>query len=412
LTQHNATDLTEYLIDQQPGLAVVLRQKIGSQNTHYVHGLRGIQSQVANSVWHDAVSDGLGSVRGWLDGAGDFVDTMSYNPYGVPDGAVDGFGFIGEMTDENGLVYLRARHYAPSIGNFVSLDPFEGFSNKPMSINGYAYVEANPINWVDPSGMATYDIWVAAFIAPPILRFPFFGIVESEFDPITALRSPQHLYLPSSVSVLDPVAIWEGDNRSWFTRFDSIDNPPSSRVWWSIRLDTEDLSKTQTNVGVGPTWVAFATFGQGVHTLTGRATTPDNPHIECIDSSMPEIIISISAYAQNPLILSPSIEVNHQIRITGQRQNDISSSYWGSITVDSVIDAYPWHEVYILRTDGENPSPQIIIRQEPASLGMHPMILGVPAYSLSQNTLHFKRVIINCNLSETNKIRPEDINKC
>ncbi|MDX2079022.1 MAG: hypothetical protein SFZ02_21505 [bacterium] len=37
LTQHNGTDLTEYLIDQQPGLAVVLRQKIGSQNTHYAN---------------------------------------------------------------------------------------------------------------------------------------------------------------------------------------------------------------------------------------------------------------------------------------------------------------------------------------------------------------------------------------
>jgi len=133
-------------------VAVVLRQKIGSQNTHYVHGLSGIQSQVANSVWHDAVSDGLGSVRGWLDGAGAFVDTMGYNPYGVPDGAVDGFGFTGEMTDANDLVYLRARHYAPSIGSFVSLDPFEGKTYTPMSLNGYSWVEGNVANWNDPSG--------------------------------------------------------------------------------------------------------------------------------------------------------------------------------------------------------------------------------------------------------------------
>ena len=134
-------------------MAVVLRQKIGSQNTHYVHGLSGIQSQVANSVWHDAVSDGLGSVRGWLDGAGDFVDTMSYNPYGVPDGAVDGFGFTGEMTDANGLVHLRARYYDPNVGVFASLDPFEGIDDFPMSLNGYSYVEGNPINWVDLSGL-------------------------------------------------------------------------------------------------------------------------------------------------------------------------------------------------------------------------------------------------------------------
>jgi len=135
-----------------------MRQKIGSQNTHYVHGLRGIQSQVANSVWHDAVSDGLGSVRGWLDGAGAFVDTMSYNPYGVLDGAVDGYGFTGEMTDDNGLVYLRARHYAPSIGSFVSLDPFEGMICSPMSFNGYSWVEGNVANWSDPSGLTHYAL--------------------------------------------------------------------------------------------------------------------------------------------------------------------------------------------------------------------------------------------------------------
>jgi hypothetical protein len=35
MSQISGSTLTEYLIDQQPGLAVVLRQKIGSQNTHY-----------------------------------------------------------------------------------------------------------------------------------------------------------------------------------------------------------------------------------------------------------------------------------------------------------------------------------------------------------------------------------------
>ena len=133
-------------------MAVVLRQKIGSDNTHYVHGLRGIQSQVANSAWTEAMSDVLGSVRGWLDGSQSFVDTMDYNPYGVPDSAMNGFGFTGEITDANELVYLRARYYSPEMGAFNSLDPFEGFDASPMSLNGYSYVEGNPINWADPSG--------------------------------------------------------------------------------------------------------------------------------------------------------------------------------------------------------------------------------------------------------------------
>jgi len=140
-------------------LAVVLRQKIGLQNTHYVHGLRGIASQHDGAGWSDAVSDGLGSVRGWIDGSQNVVSSANYNPYGVPNGTVDDFGFTGEMTDANGLVYLRARYYDPNAGVFASLDPFEGVHNRPMSVNGYSWVEGNPINRVDPFGLVylTFD---------------------------------------------------------------------------------------------------------------------------------------------------------------------------------------------------------------------------------------------------------------
>ena len=92
MSQTTGSTLTEYLIDQQPGLPVVLRQKIGSQNTHYVHGLRGIASQQVGSVWNDAVSDGLGSVRGWLNSSQAFTDTNYYDPYGVPDASMVGYG--------------------------------------------------------------------------------------------------------------------------------------------------------------------------------------------------------------------------------------------------------------------------------------------------------------------------------
>jgi len=172
MSQTSGSTLTEYLIDQQPSLAVVLRQKIGSQNTHYIHGLRGIQSQHDGAGWSDAISDGLGSVRGWLNSSQAFTDTNYFDPYGVPDASVVGYGFTGEMTDDNGLVYLRARYYDPNVGNFVSLDPFEGKTCTPNSLNGYDWVSGNVANWTDPSGMCwmnpnvtqpqadiCYDVW-------------------------------------------------------------------------------------------------------------------------------------------------------------------------------------------------------------------------------------------------------------
>ena len=67
-------------------------------------------------------------------------------------GSFGTYGFTGEPTDVNGLVYDRARYYVPSIGMFASLDPFEGIWDEPMSVNGYGYVHGNPVNWTDPTG--------------------------------------------------------------------------------------------------------------------------------------------------------------------------------------------------------------------------------------------------------------------
>jgi hypothetical protein len=50
------------------------------------------------------------------------------------------------------LTYLRARHYAPSIGRFLTRDTWTGDINQPMSLNPWNYGHSNPVNYVDPSG--------------------------------------------------------------------------------------------------------------------------------------------------------------------------------------------------------------------------------------------------------------------
>jgi RHS repeat-associated protein len=90
----------------------------------------------------------------------DINDVQSYDPYGNPESHYGaGFGFTGEQTDENGQLYLRARYYNPALGVFPSLDPFEGLFDQPMSLNGYAWVEGNPINLTDASGMCPENPW-------------------------------------------------------------------------------------------------------------------------------------------------------------------------------------------------------------------------------------------------------------
>ena len=55
------------------------------------------------------------------------------------------------------IFYLRAQYYAPRTGTFLSRDMWAGDANQPMSYNKWAYTNANPVNFTDPSGMISCE---------------------------------------------------------------------------------------------------------------------------------------------------------------------------------------------------------------------------------------------------------------
>ena len=148
--------VTDYLNDLQPGLTKLLKQTTGANVEHFVHAPRGIHAVDDGTDWNFYAQDGLGSVRAVVDDMAAVQTSMNFDPYGNPMGAygagVGYFGFTGEQTDASGYVFLRARYYEPQLSIFSALDPWEGISNRPMSLNGYSWVEGNVINAVDPTG--------------------------------------------------------------------------------------------------------------------------------------------------------------------------------------------------------------------------------------------------------------------
>jgi len=103
------------------------------------------------------LQDGLQSVRAISDGM-NVLSAQAYSPYGEPmyNDLPTEFGFTGEQTDPlNDLVYLRARVMNPKLGVFGSLDPFEGESSAPLTMNGYGWVEGNTPNLTDAGGKQT-----------------------------------------------------------------------------------------------------------------------------------------------------------------------------------------------------------------------------------------------------------------
>jgi RHS repeat-associated protein len=73
------------------------------------------------------------------------------------------FRFTGQRQTQGAglewLYYYNARWYDPTVGRFLQADTVIPDPNKGQAYNRYAYVNNNPVRYVDPSG---HD-WVDAF---------------------------------------------------------------------------------------------------------------------------------------------------------------------------------------------------------------------------------------------------------
>jgi len=143
--------VTNYTLD----LAAGLTQVLADGTNVYLYGAGRI-GEDGPAGWAYHLPDALGSVRQLVDGTGAVALAQSYKPYGdVLSSAGAGgsaYGYTGEWTDGNGLVFLRARYYVPTWGAFLSRDPIMSNYKRPVSLNGYNYAESNPILLTDPSG--------------------------------------------------------------------------------------------------------------------------------------------------------------------------------------------------------------------------------------------------------------------
>jgi RHS repeat-associated protein len=121
----------------------------------YLYGLTRLAQDKGNGLEY-FLGDALGSVRQLVNSSGNVILEKSYSPFGEEisseGSGVSVYGYTGEATDGNGLVFLRARYYWPESGRFISKDKYSGDSTKPISFSFWLYVNDNPILFTDPSG--------------------------------------------------------------------------------------------------------------------------------------------------------------------------------------------------------------------------------------------------------------------
>jgi RHS repeat-associated protein len=109
---------------------------------------------------HFYLSDPLGTRRVQTDPTGAVEGQDTSLPFG------DGFAQTAQddpaaqhyaqltFDPETGLDHAEARQYAAWMGRWTAPDPYNGSYdlNNPQSLNRYAYVNNNPLGFVDPSG--------------------------------------------------------------------------------------------------------------------------------------------------------------------------------------------------------------------------------------------------------------------
>src|SRR5690606_28223888 len=205
-------------------------------------------------------SDGLGSVRQVMDEAGSPLLTQTFDPYGSlyarTGEGVTNFGFTGEYGDTNGLLYLRARYYAPSQGRFFQLDPSR------LELNPYMYSMGNPILYTDPSGYCTLGIFgedcppenyqtVAQVLASigyiDFWYAEFWGGFATELVNITALNVPGRSLEIYNIAY-DALA---GCDRTWpvVPTLDDYFGPRFQRGRWLGRVVALGLGLGEVTVG-------------------------------------------------------------------------------------------------------------------------------------------------------------------
>ena len=168
---------------------------------------RGDQSDYQTRYLH---TDALGSVDLITDGAGGVVDKLSFDPSGQRRTAtwrsvqerlgqaslaplLTNRGFTGhEHVDALGIIHMNGRIYDPELGRFLSADPTMQHPYSTQGQNRYAYVQNNPLKYVDMSGFGFLSkLWggikrgVKKVLSHPVVRiavaaaFTYFTVIAA-----------------------------------------------------------------------------------------------------------------------------------------------------------------------------------------------------------------------------------------
>ena len=161
-----AEEDTTYTSNTNAKLSMLLMKTTDGVVTKYVYG-KGLIGEEVSGAFKTYHFDCRGSTIAITDASGNLTDTFAYDTYGKlisrtgTNKVIFGYnGRDGVVTDDNGLIYMRARYYSPEMKRFINADIIAGAISNAITLNRFAYANGNPVSFVDPFGLwSLTDAW-------------------------------------------------------------------------------------------------------------------------------------------------------------------------------------------------------------------------------------------------------------
>jgi len=156
---------SQFLWDVAESLPLLIKDA----SVAYIYGPGDLPlEQVTGSTARWLHHDQLGTTRLVTDASGTSQATYTFDAYGTLTGSsgtlTNPFRFGGQYFDsDSGLYYVRSRYYDPITGQFATNDPAIAASRE-----AYGYVNGNPLNHADPSGLVCLQFWDASKCDNPL----------------------------------------------------------------------------------------------------------------------------------------------------------------------------------------------------------------------------------------------------
>jgi RHS repeat-associated protein len=251
-------------------------------------------------------NDQLGTPQAMSDDTGTLVWRASYDPFGKatvnedPDGDNNSITlnirFPGQYYDaETGLHYNYHRYYSPQEGRYLTSDPI-GLRG---GLNTYLYANANPLRFIDPEGLAIWEV-IDAFEAGMVagvggqyviykLQSPCNSQGKKYTITVHAVGPSAGLGLKCKACFTAPVKVPFGgafDDHSGEPNPGAFDGPylsvnAGAQAFGFGGSSSDVLLGRATSVGSLGTSIGFGTFGAEVSGTIGTSTVMDVKTEDC-----------------------------------------------------------------------------------------------------------------------------------